>query len=309
MENDNLSRLDLNLLVSLDALLRELSVTNAAKRLGLSQPALSASLSRLRVHFGDQLLARRGNAYELTPLAARLAEHVPGVLDSVRRVFASEASFDPSQSSREFTVYGSDYSFATVGRIVTRLARERAPQVRFHFRQHSPAIVDDAVNVLRVVDAMIVPHGVLHSFPFVDVIKDSWKVMVSADNAAVGDTLTMAHLRDLPWATTYQGRTAYTPPGRQLELLGIEPRIEVVVEGFLSLPFFVEGTPRIALIQSSLAPHFAGVTGLRFLDPPFDAVKLLGALWWHPMNTRDPSHQWMRDLFVEAGQMLAEPGD
>ncbi|MFF2773169.1 LysR family transcriptional regulator, partial [Streptomyces bacillaris] len=66
-----MSRLDLNLLIALDALLTERSVTRAAERLRLSQPALSASLSRLRIHFGDPILARRGNTYELTPLALR----------------------------------------------------------------------------------------------------------------------------------------------------------------------------------------------------------------------------------------------
>lgn len=305
MADYNLSRLDLNLLVSLDALLRERSVTKAAQRLSLSQPALSASLSRLRVHFGDPLLARRGNTYELTPLAARLAEHVPGTLDAVRRVFASEAAFDPSQTTREFTILGSDYSFATVGRIVTQLAAERAPGVRFRFRQHTPAVVDDAVNTLRVADGMIIPHGFLTNFPYADIVDDTWKIMVAADNDSVGDGLTMQHLRDLPWATTYQSRTAYTPPARQLEMSGVEPHVEVIVEGFLTLPLFVAGTRRIALIQSGLERHFPESSGVRFLDPPFDAVRLVGALWWHPMHGRDPAHEWMRGLFVEAGQRFA----
>ncbi|MCW4385132.1 LysR family transcriptional regulator [Salinibacterium sp. SYSU T00001] len=306
MANYNLLRLDLNLLVSLDALLSERSVTKAAQRLGLSQPALSASLSRLRIHFGDPLLARRGNTYELTPLAARLAEHVPSALDAVRRVFASEAAFDPSQASREFTVFGSDYAFATIGRIVTQLAAERAPGVRFRFRQHTPTIVDDAVNTLRTADGMLIPHGFLNNFPHADVIDDTWKILVSADNDAVGDELTMQNLRELPWVTTYQSRTAYTPPARQLEMLGVEPHVEAIVEGFLALPFFVMGTRRIALIQSALAPHFPASIGVRFLEPPFDAVRLVGALWWHPMHSRDPAHEWMRDLFAEAGRMLAD---
>ncbi|MBN9183250.1 MAG: LysR family transcriptional regulator, partial [Microbacterium sp.] len=88
-----LSRLDLNLLVSLDALLTERSVTRAADRLHLSQPALSASLARLRTHFGDPILARRGNSYELTPFALRLAEHTTVALEAARRVFESQASW------------------------------------------------------------------------------------------------------------------------------------------------------------------------------------------------------------------------
>ena len=120
-----LSRLDLNLLVSLDALLTERSVTRAAERLHLSQPALSASLARLRTHFNDPILARTGNTYELTPLASRLSEHTAAALDAARRVFESQAEWDPSQSTREFAIYGSDYSLATTGRRLAA-ARRRA---------------------------------------------------------------------------------------------------------------------------------------------------------------------------------------
>ena len=98
-----LSRLDLNLLVALDALLTERSVTRAAERLHLSQPALSASLARLRNHFNDPILARRGNAYELTPLALRLTEHTTIALDAARRVFESQATWTPHESTREFS--------------------------------------------------------------------------------------------------------------------------------------------------------------------------------------------------------------
>ena len=107
--------LDLNLLVSLDALLPERSVSRAAARLGRSQPSLSESLARLRRHFRDDLLARVGNHYELTPLAAQLAEQTTSALAAVARVFASEPDFDPAIAEREFTVLISDYAITVLG--------------------------------------------------------------------------------------------------------------------------------------------------------------------------------------------------
>src|ERR687889_2784739 len=104
----NLASLDLNLLVSLDALLQERSVTRAAARMGLSRPALSASLARLRRHFGDELLTRAGNEYRLTPLAAQLKERVRIALTGVERVFTAQDEFDPGSSTREFTLLVSD---------------------------------------------------------------------------------------------------------------------------------------------------------------------------------------------------------
>lgn len=302
MARTPMARLELNLLVALDALLTERSVTRAADRLRLSQPALSASLARLRVHFGDQLLVRDGNVYRLTPLAARLGEQTAIALDAARKVFANEAVFDPTTSTREFTVYGSDYAFATVGAAVANGVRDEAPGVRFRFVHHTPAIVEDPMTFLRTVDGMLLPHGFTTDLPCVDVYEDDWVCVVAAGNAAVGDAVTMEHLRDLPWVFTYQSRSAFTPAGRQLQMIGIEPQIDVVVEGFLALPYFIVGTDRIGLVQRKVAARMAAGGDIRVLDPPFDVVRLAGALWWHPMHTDDPSHAWMRQQFLRFGR-------
>ena len=154
-------------------------MTRAAERLHLSQPALSASLARLRSHFGDPILARRGNAYELTPFALRLAEHTTTALEAARRVFESQATWEPTESEREFSIYGSDYGFTTIGRVVSELAAERAPGVRFRFMLHNPMVVEDAANRLRSVDGMVIPHGFLTGLPYLDLWRDGWVAVVS----------------------------------------------------------------------------------------------------------------------------------
>ncbi|WP_345800771.1 LysR family transcriptional regulator [Microbacterium sp. AZCO] len=304
-----LSRLDLNLLVALDALLTERSVTRAAERLHLSQPALSASLGRLRTHFNDPILARRGNTYELTPLALRLTEHTTTALDAARRVFESQAIWTPHDSTREFSIYGSDYGFATMGKAVSRLAAEEAPGVRFRFMLHNPSIVDDAVTRLRSVDGMVIPHGHLTELPYMDLWRDGWIVVASDTNDRIGDELTMEVLGELPWVFTFQTRTAFTSAARQLQQLGIEPHVEAVVESFLALPHFIAGTDRLGLIQASLTDYASSVSGIRVLEPPFDATPVVNALWWHPVHGRDPEHTWMRGLFEQAAALVGEgPG-
>lgn len=295
-----LSRLDLNLLVALDALLTERSVTRAAERLHLSQPALSASLARLRTHYNDPILARRGNTYELTPLAMRLSEHTAVALDAARRVFESQAAWTPVESTREFSIYGSDYGFATVGAVVSRIASQTAPGVRFRFMLHNTPIVDDAANSLRSVDAMVIPHGYLTDLPFEDLWRDRWVIVASEDNERVADGLTMEHLSELPWVFTYRSRSAFTSASRQLQLLGLEPKVVAVVESFLALSQFVVGTDRLGIIQSALAPIVASSGGIRILETPFDATPTSNALWWHPVHDRDPEHAWLRRTFVEA---------
>ncbi|GAA1466221.1 LysR family transcriptional regulator [Microbacterium thalassium] len=307
--NNPLSRLDLNLLVSLDALLTERSVTRAAERLHLSQPALSASLARLRTHFNDPILARRGNTYELTPLAVRLTEHTAIALDAARRVFESQATWTPSDSTREFSVYGSDYGFATVGAAVSRIAARVAPDVRFRFMLHTTPIVDDAATSLRSVDAMVIPHGYLTDLPFQDLWRDRWVIVADEDNDAVADGLTMDLLSESPWVFTYRSRSAFTSASRQLQLMGIEPRVEVVVESFMSLGHFVTGTRRLGIVQSAIAPMIARNGGLRVLEPPFDAAPTANALWWHPVHERDPEHAWMRGIFAEAAAEVQATAD
>lgn len=306
MSTKPLSRLDLNLLVALDALLSERSVTRAAERLGLSQPALSASLSRLRVHFQDPILVREGNSYALSPLAVRLADQTAIALESARRVFEAHADWDASQSTREFTIYGSDYAFVTVGQRVAALAAERAPGVRFRFSLHTPQIVQDAAHALRTADALLIPHGPVEGLPYLDLFSDGWVALASVDNAEVGDRITMEQAATSPWVFTYQSQAAFTSAGRQLHELGIEPRIECVVEGFLAMPAFIAGTPRLGLIQSRLVPFALQHPGIRVVEPPFQPTPIRSALWWHPVYDRDPEHVWMRSLFDEAGRSIAD---
>ncbi len=300
-----LANLDLNLLVSLDALLRERNVTRAAERLGLSQPTLSASLGRLRRHFGDELLVRVGNAYVLTPLATQLLERTAVALAGVELVFGAQARFDPAQCRREFTVLASDYAMAMFSGPLGQVLSEQAPLARIRFGSHSTAVVDNAAEHLRVRDAILLPHGFLTDLPHLDLYEDRWVCLVSSDNAEVGDHLTTQHLRDLPWVLTFHEPTAYSPAARQMQLLGIDVHVQVVTDGFLPVPGLVAGTRRIALLQERLVATLAPDSGVRALACPFEPVPLVEALWWHPVSERDPEHQFLRAAATEAAGRLA----
>lgn len=294
---DDLSRLDLNLLATLDAVLTEASVTRAAERLRLSAPTVSGNLSRLRAHFGDPLLARTGNAYHLTPLARRLATVVPGVVEATIRVFSTEPAFDPRTSQRNFVLSGTDYSYAVIGTRVEHHARAAAPGVQFSFVQHLPG--EDDVDSLRAIDGMIIPHGLAtENIPHVDVYEDRWVALVSNGTPVAQNGLRMDDLRSLPWVATYRSRDAQTPIGRQLQTVGIIPTIDCVVESFLALPYFVAGTDRIAIVQERLVQRLTASGDLVAVALPFESLPIVGALWWHPMHTDDPGHEWMRAQFV-----------
>ncbi|GAB3347666.1 LysR family transcriptional regulator [Modestobacter lapidis] len=303
----NLASLDLNLLVSLDALLQQRSVTRAAAQMGLSQPALSASLARLRRHFGDELLTRVGNEYRLTPLAVQLRELARLALSGVERVFAAQPQFDPASSTREFSLLVSDYGVAVLGDTIAGLLAEEAPRTRLRFSANTPGSVDRAEQVLLSTDLLVLPHGFVADLSHHDLYRDEWVCVVSADNADVGEELTVQQLETLPWVVTYHGPTASTPAARQMRMLGIEPQVQVVTENFLTVPGLLAGTPRIALLQRRLVDLLPLNVGIRALPCPFEAGPLVEAMWWHGAFDDDPEHAYLRDVVVRAAERATGP--
>ncbi|TDD71496.1 LysR family transcriptional regulator [Actinomadura darangshiensis] len=289
----NLASLDLNLLVALRALLEERNVTRAGQRIGLSQPATSAALARLRRHFADDLLVRTGNVYELTPLGNALLVPSATACGLLERLFTSRAEFDPGTERREFTIIASDYAVAVFGAALARALHAAAPASRLVFQQVGPEIVDNTDAALSAVDGLLMPHGIVSGFPAVELYRDEWACVVADDHPEVGDRLTMDDLARLPWVV-YQ-RPYDAPAARQLSMLGLEPRVEVSVQSFQLLPGLVAGTRRVALIQRRLARLLAPTAAVRILPCPFEAVPVSEALWWHPVHTQDAAHIWLRE--------------
>jgi len=300
----NLASLDLNLLVTLDAVLEQRSVSRAAEQLGLSQPAVSAQLARLRRHFGDDLLARFGNQYRLTPLASQLRGRVRTAVTGVERVFAAEPDFTPANTSREFSLVMSDYGVAIIGPLLAVELAAQAPAARLRFSPNTPYVVDNALQSMTSVDLLVMPHGFTEGLSHHDLYRDEWVCVVSGDNPDVGEHLTVELLRTLPWVVCYHGPTASTPAARQMRMLGIEPKVQIVTENFMTVPGLVAGSPRIALLQRRLAAGTPAELGLRVLPCPFEVGPLVEAIWWHPMYDDDPEHRYLRDLLVRVADRL-----
>ena len=298
----NLASLDLNLVVALRALLEERNVTHAGRRIGLSQPAMSAALARLRRHFDDDLLARSGGHYELTALGLALLDRTVAACDLLERVFTSQAEFDPAHEEHEFTLLASDYAVAVFGAELARTVHAEAPGIRLRFQQAPPGITEGTAALLSTADGLLLPHGIIRGFPTVELYRDRWVYLVADDNPEVGEQLTLDDLARLPWVT-YQ-RAYDAPAARQIGMLGIEPRVEVSVDSFQLMPLLVAGTRRVALIQGHLADRLDGLVPVRVMEPPYDAVPLREALWWHPVHTHDAAHIWLRETAARVAETI-----
>ena len=185
----HLANLDLNLLVALRELLRERSVTRAAERLGVTQPAASAALSRLRRHFGDELLVRDRGEYTLTALGAQLAEQADAVCSAAQRLFAASADFDPATSEREFTLVMADYTIVVMGEALSQVIARAAPRVRLHIRLVRESLSAEYAEGIRFIDGMVAPptHGfALPDTRSAELFRDRWVCLVDAHAGAAG---------------------------------------------------------------------------------------------------------------------------
>ena len=298
-----LGNLDLNLLVALDALLAEKNVTAAAHRTGRSQPALSTSLARLRRHFGDDLLVRVGNHYELSALAEQIRPPLAVALGGAERVFASVSGFEPAAAVRRFTVMSSDYGATIVGPVLHRHLAAAGDHLTLELVPLTPEALDDLPEVLREVDVVLLPHGILNATAHLDLLHDEWVVVVDPARTALGPAPGLPELASLAWVVTEaspagaQAAGESTPAVRQMELLGVRPQVAVSTQSFVTSLALVSGSDRATMVQRRLVESL-GPPGLRAVPLPFDPVPLVEAAWWHQVHVADAGHRWLRGLLV-----------
>jgi DNA-binding transcriptional LysR family regulator len=298
---------DLNLLLALKVLLEEGNVTRAGRRLELSQPAMSASLARLRRKFDDELLTRTGRDYELTPLAQQLLPEVQHALRLMGKALRVEDAFDPASSERTFRLAMSDYAIAVLHEPLLARVNRLAPGVRLRIDPLAPD-ARSSDRILLKYDAIIAPLGMGfrgESRPF---WQDRMVCLVDASHPSLRDgRLTLDDLRELPHAVASFGPGVLTAVDRVFGELGIGRRIQVSVAGFLPLPFVVEGTDLVAVLPEALARiHVGEGRSLVLVEPPFERVVLAEGYWFGHDRLEDPAHQWLFSRFEEIAEVLAQ---
>ena len=299
----NLSQFDLNLLVSLDALLIERNVTRAGRRVGLSQPAMSGTLSRLRDLFKDELLVRVGRQLELTPLAQELAPQLRAQLQGVEDLLNARRSFVPASEQRTFSIAASDYVvFLLLKPLVARMA-ERAPGIKLRFVRLDSASVDRLGE--DAVDFVILPSYLQAHFPSAELFSDRWVCVVWSGNPRVGKTLSEAQYLGLPHlAFSMQTEGAGSAADVHLGQLGVQRRIAAWTESFILSPFLVRGTEMVTLMHDRVARALEKAADARIITPPYDLPELKEVLLWNPRRTADPPHLWMREQVIAAAREI-----
>ncbi|MER7453450.1 LysR family transcriptional regulator [Nocardia beijingensis] len=289
-----LNGVDLNLLVALDALLAEGNVTRAAERTSVGQPAMSASLARLRKHFDDPLLVKDGRRLVLTPMARSLIEPVRAAINAVDGVLGARATFDPATLQRSFTIAASDYVNLVLLRPLFARLTECAPGVRITV---VPLPVDFADQLRRQqIELLIMPTALAGSdqdFPSARLFSERFVLACANDNPDIGEEIAAEQLSKLPYLS-YRVGPLQGLGESELEEIGVERNVEVRTQSFVVVPFLLPGTRLISLLQKRLFDITADRAQVRMLEPPAPLRPAIEAMYWNPRQTEDPAHRWLR---------------
>ena len=299
-----MEHIDLNLLTALDALLQEISVTQAAEKIGLSTPAMSHALARLREQLKDPLLVRAGRGMVLTPHAEELRAKIPALLAATRQALSPVQAFSPERLRREFTLCATDHVLTLLGVVLDRLIREEAPLVSLRF---IPNTVDDA-SFLREGNADLAV-GIYGALPpelrTRQLFTDRFVCVSRRDNPQIGAQLTLEKFLSLEHIQVApRGR-----PGGYLDDVlasqGLSRRVARVVPYFHVGLLLAAETDYVLTVSERIARGVEARLGLRVMEPPLPLMPYALGVLWHPRFDADLAHRWLREKLVEAARETA----
>ncbi|UHQ22804.1 LysR family transcriptional regulator [Lysobacter sp. 5GHs7-4] len=289
----NLRRLDLNLLVTLDALLAEHNVTRAAQRLNFSQPAVSVHLAKLREVFGDPLLLPGPRGMRPTARADALREPLRQALEAVQRAVSSPQPFDPARAQRTWRVAAADYSESAV--LLPALAglRAQAPGCRLAVLQMLPPRIVRQAEQGDIDLALHITEGAPEELHRRALFKERYVLVGRADHPRLKRRPTLAqfcaldHVLVSPDGGGFHGAT-----DQVLAQAGLARRVVLSVPHFLFVKSVLAGTDLVAMLPSRLV---RGASGLRVHEAPLDIPGFELSMLWHERSHRDPAHRWLRE--------------
>jgi DNA-binding transcriptional LysR family regulator len=292
----DIRNLDLNLLRALDALLDERSVTKAADRLRLTQPAVSGALARLRESFDDPLFVRTQRGIAPTPRAMQIVGPLKQILGEVETLL-QPATFEPSTAEFTISVAATDYAFrAAVIPFLAKL-RQLAPGISVAARP----VEDDRIEVQfergDLDLALMTPEAAFPGLHSRHLFDESYVCALRADHPAAAAEFSIDQFCALDHAlVSFTGERFWGVTDDALTTIGRRRRIAVSVTSFLVLTDVLLSTDLVAVVPQRLV---SGVDGLVLRKPPIDITGFSKHAVWHERTHYDPGHQWARALLVE----------
>lgn len=301
----NLNAFDLNLLRVFEALMQERGVTRAGLRIGLSQPAVSSALNRLRAILEDQLFVRAGTQMVPTPRAEAIAPAVAEALAAVDSALFGDARFDPATAERTFTLQGADFfSVLLMPRLSRRLATE-APNVRLRMidtaRGDIERLLRDDVIDISLEPLIVMPDWVTSAHA----LMSPFLVIAARDNPALagvkpGAPIPLDLYCALPHAMRSIDGTISGVLDEALAKAGRSRRVTLALPNFQGVCATVAAGEMLASVPEQFARAVAEQMGLTLYQPPTPTAVPEIRMYWRKRNHANPAHSWLRALVLEA---------
>ncbi len=294
----HLKDVDLNLLRLFDAVYRARSVSRAAERLGLTQPAASQGLTRLRALIRDPLFMRAPGGVKPTPKADGLAPAVAGALSMLESALGDSADFDPTTSQRTFRLHLSDIG---EGRFLPELMvalRERAPGVRLGSQPLPRDEIADALDSGRI-DFAIGFLPMVRDTQRLELLRDRYVVLLREGHPFTRKRRTGAALLQALRELEFVNVRTHADTLRILQRLRVEDRLRLTAEHFMALPSIVRATDLAVMMPLNIARNFAEAGGFAIVEPPVTGREFAVSLYWSRRFEADAGHGWLRGVIRE----------
>lgn len=297
----DLHGIDLNLLVAFDALMAERSVTRAGTRIGRTQPAMSAALSRLRTLLRDELFVRSPTGLQPTPRALDLAEPITRALGEIQRTLDFTHEFDPSTSTISLTVGLSDHpTFLLLPRLVAML-RSKAPGITLQVRNFTNR--DDAITMLDGGEADLtigVPPAPATRILNVRLFDELFICIMRKDHPAAGSDLGLESFLSLSHLLVSPENERFGVVDGALANMGLKRRLALTLPNMYAAPALIASSDMIATIMEGVVAASGHADKLAVLKPPLDLEPVQFVMSWHRRNDTHPAQRWFRTCVAAA---------
>lgn len=303
MQRLNLLNVDLNLLVAFDALVVEGSVSRAASRIGVSQPAMSRSLKQLRELFGDVLFRRTSDGMLPTPRAVELARLLRPSLENISSTLSQKLEFNPAKAERKFVLAMPDMAATLVLPTLCRELNRTAPGIELRIisagNREAMAKVENgqaefALGVYEHLSSSVCSENML---PLREVC-----IADPGNNALVSANCDLDSFLSLPHVAVSINDDFGTPVDTLLATLGLQRQIVYTTPFFTSVPRMVVGTSLVAVVAEALLQTMPESAMLMHFPVPLPLDPVMSKLIWHKRWDGDPGHEWFRRQISRASQ-------
>jgi len=305
MSDISLRGLDLNLLLTLHVLIEERQVSRAASRLGVTQPAVSHALGRLREQFGDPLLVRRGKDMVLTPRALDLAGPLHQVLSSIQQM-TGPGGFDPKKARGTLRIATTDYGLAIVLPHVLSELAQAAPQLSIAYSDLSEDMFDHLKN--GFLDLALTGQASYRDMQSEALFTERFVLVTRADHPLVGRPMSVDDFIAWPHVMIDVVHSRLYDIDTRLDRMNKRRHIALRMPHFHAAAFFAQESDLVVPVLERVARLYVDSLGLAIHQPPpeldlgrFDYVQL-----WHERRNNDPLHRWVRKLIHNVGARIRD---